>query len=403
MKILLINNFHYRKGGSETVYFNNARLLERAGHKVVFFSVERDENEPCPYSKYFISDTSKMPKLRGLRKYFYNNEVAKKLEQLIVDEKPDIAHAHLMWGYMAPAIFKVLKKYHIPLVHTVHDYRMVCPAYTFMTQGQICEECRGTKFYTCAVNRCSKGNLLMSTVMAAEMYYRNMFFNPCKNIQGLIYVSKFAKNIHEKYAPKMADIPNLVLYNATSAQSNITKGRSDYFLYFGRLSYEKGIDKLIDAAKELSWIHLKIVGTGPIEGELKKRTGISDRIEFLGYKKGQELCNLVANAQFVVVPSQWYENNPMTIVEAYSLKTPVIGSDLGGIPEIIKHGVTGLVFKHDSKDSLIHVLNTAHGLSKQGYFQMTESAYRFYETHFSEDGYAEKLVGFYEQVLGNKY
>lgn len=399
MKILLINNFHYHKGGSETVYFNNARLLQEIGHEVVSFSVNREENESSHFAKYFIKDTAKMSKVNGLIKYFYNREAARNIERLILEEKPDIAHAHLMWGCTAPAIFGVLKKYHIPLVHTVHDYRMVCPAYTFMTQGKICEECQGRKFYKCAKNRCSKGSLLMSAVMAMEMYFRNVFFSPVKNIQGLIYVSKFAKNIHEKYSPNFDNFDNMVLYNSTAKSIKGEKGRGDYFLYYGRLSYEKGIDKLIDAAKELPWMKLKIVGTGPIENELKSRVGISSRIEFLGYKKGQELYDIVGNAQFVVVPSQWYENNPMTIVEAYSFGTPVIGSDLGGIPEIIKNGSTGFIFKHDSRDSLIHALNSAKEISNQGYFQMLRNAYRFYETHFSEEGYAEKLVEFYMKIL----
>lgn len=399
MKILLINNFHYRKGGSETVYFNNAKLLKEAGHEIVFFSEVRDENEETLDSKYFISDTSQLGRVKGAMKYFYNREAAKKLAQLIVDEKPDIAHAHLMWGCTAPAIFGVLKKYHIPLVHTAHDYRMVCPAYTFMTQGKVCEECQGKHFYKCVKNRCSKGSLLMSTVMAMEMYFRNVFFSPVKNIQGFIYVSEFAKSIHEKYSPKLANVDNVVLYNSTAKSIKGEKSRGDYFLYYGRLSYEKGIDKLIDAAKELPWLKLKIVGTGPIENELKSRVGISSRIEFIGYKKGQELYDIVANAQFVVVPSQWYENNPMTIVEAYSFGTPVIGSDLGGIPEIIENGSTGFIFKHESRDSLIHALNSAKEISNQGYSQMSRNAYRFYETHFSEEGYTEKLVEFYMKIL----
>lgn len=399
MKILLINNFHYPKGGSETVYFNTARLLEQAGHEVCFFSVDREDNISTPYSKYFIADSSTMSKVKGLQKYFYNSEAAQKLEQLILAEKPDIAHAHLMWGCTAPAIFKVLKKYGIPLVHTVHDYRMVCPAYTFTSGGQICEECKGRYFYKCALKRCSKGSLLMSTVMAAEMYYRNTFFNPAKNIDGLIYVSQFAKEIHEKYAPSFTKVPSMVLYNCTQKQVFEGKGRGDYFLYFGRLSHEKGVEIVIDAFKELPSAKLKVVGTGPIESGLKQKAAGCDNIEFLGFKHGEELHNLIRNAQFVIVPSQWYENNPMTIVEAYSFGTPVIGSDLGGIPEIIKDEATGFVFKHGDTESLLHAIRTASNISNQAYFQMSSNAVRFYEQNFSEKGYAEKLVDFYKKVL----
>ena len=399
MKILLINNFHYPKGGSETVYFNTARLLERAGHEVCYFSVRRSENVDTSFSKYFIADNTKLSKAQGLLRYFYNSEAAQKLEELIQAEKPDIAHAHLMWGYIAPSIFKVLEKYCVPLVHTAHDYRMVCPAYLFTSGGQICEECQGRHFYKCAIKRCSKGNLLMSTVMAAEMYYRNTFYNPAKHIKGLIYVSQFSKDIHEKYAHQFKKIPSMVLYNCTQKQNSLEKGQGDYFLFFGRLSHEKGVELVIDAFKELPGTKLKVVGTGPIELELKQKATGCANIEFLGFKHGKELHNLIQNAQFVIVPSQCYENNPMTIVEAYSFGIPVIGSDLGGIPEIIKEGATGYVFKHGNTESLLHAIRTADSISKQTYIQMSGHAVRFYEQNFSENGYAEKLIGFYEKVL----
>lgn len=401
MKILLINNFHYQKGGSETVYFNNARLLEQAGHEVCFFSVDREENIETPFAKYFIADSSKMSKVTGLLKYFYNKEAEKNLEELILAERPDIAHAHLMWGCTAPSIFGILKKYRIPLVHTVHDYRMVCPAYTFKDGEHICEECRGKHFYKCAINRCNKGSLLMSTVMAAEMYYRNIFFNPSKNINGLIYVSNFAKMKHEEYAPRFRDIPSMVLYNCTQKQDNKVKGRGDYFLYFGRLSHEKGVEKVIEVFKNMPNIKLKVVGNGPIEPDLRQHASGCLNIEFLGFKKGEELHDLVRNAQFVIVPSQWYENNPMTIVEAYSFGTPIIGSDLGGIPEIIRDDITGFVFKHDSMDSLKHKIIAASEMSNQSYFNMSGNALKFYEDNFSEKGYSEKLLEFYNLVLDN--
>lgn len=402
MKILLINNFHYLKGGSETVYFNTARLLEQAGHSVVFFSVKRDENISTPFSKYFIEDSTKLSKPKFLLKYFYDRNAAKKLEELILAEKPDVAHAHLMWGCTAPAIFHVLKKYRIPLIHTVHDYRMVCPAYTFRSGFKTCEDCKGKYFYKCAIKRCNKGNFLMSVAMAAEMYYRNIFYNPTKNISGLIYVSNFARAIHEKYEPQFKDVPSMVLYNCTQVQNVQEKGRGNYFLYFGRLSHEKGVDLLIEVFKEMPGATLKVVGGGPEEGILKQKATGCSNIEFHGIKHGEELHGLIRNAQFVIVPSQWYENNPMTIVESYSFGTPVIGSDLGGIPEIIENNKTGMIFKHDSKDSLLHTIRTGGDMSNHAYFEMSKKAYGFYKMHFSEMEYAGKLIEFYKRVLDKR-
>ena len=399
MRVLLINNFFYRKGGSETVFFNTARLLEQAGHHVCFFSVDSEQSISIPYAKYFISDTSKTSKVKGLLSYFYNKEAATKLERLILAEKPDIAHSHLMWGCTAPAIFKVLKKHKIPLVHSVHDYRMICPAYTFTSGGTICEECNGKHFYKCATKRCSKGSLLMSTVMATEMYFRNIFYNPDKNIDGLIYVSSFAKNIHEKYAPGLNKVSSMVLYNCTQNQNLRANVKGNYYLYYGRLSHEKGVEMLIEAFKQLPQARLKIVGTGPIEEDLIQDAKGMNNIEFLGFKTGDELHQLVQGAQFVIVPSQWYENNPMTIVESYSFGTPVIGSDLGGIPEIIEDCKTGYVFNHSDLDSLVSTIKKSEGLCNENYNQMSERAVSFYKAFLSEENYAAKLVEFYNSVL----
>lgn len=202
MKILLIDVFHFIKGGAETVCYNTGKMLEENGHKVSYFSLEWDENWEGSFNKYF-------PKSKGTRKgpfrqffnlinYFYHFEAGRKIEKLIIDKKPDIAHIHLIWGQITPSILPVLKKYNIPVVFTVHDYRMVCPAYTFRNgYGVVCEACEGKYFYKCFINSCAKGDRLVSLVMMMEQYYRNIFFHPLKYINGLVYVSSFAKSLQE--------------------------------------------------------------------------------------------------------------------------------------------------------------------------------------------------------------
>ncbi|MGM9799877.1 MAG: glycosyltransferase family 4 protein [Muribaculaceae bacterium] len=403
MKILLINRFHYRKGGSEAVYFNTAELLRRAGHEVVFFSFVDEKNEDCEQAVFFVNGMERVSRLKGIRNYFYNSEARRNLELLIERERPDVAHVHLLWGGMSPSIFGVLKRHGIPLVHTAHDYRMVCPAYTFNCNGRICEECHGSSFYKCALKKCSKGNALESVMMAMEMYWRNAFFSPENNLAGIIYVSDFSRNKHLQYRRTLGNVLSMVLYNCTQEPDVDLTGhfRRDYFLFFGRLSYEKGVDRLIDVFERMPERKLKIVGTGPIEDGLKDEVasrGLKN-IEFIGYKAGRELKELVANASFVIVPSQCYENNPMTVIEAYSLQTPVIGSDLGGIPEIIDNGKTGFVFSHDDMNGLVKVIEDAAGLSDAEYRKMSLNARRFFDEHFSENGYAEKLVEFYKSVM----
>lgn len=403
MKILLINNFHYRKGGSEAVYFNTAQILRKNGHEVIFFSTEDANNEECEQSSFFIKQNNKISKIKGIVNYFYNVEAKRKLKQLIITERPDIAHVHLFWGGISPSIFGVLKRYGIPLVHTAHDYRMVCPAYAFKANnGKICEECQGKHFYKCIYNRCSKDSLIQSVVMAAEMYLRNTFFNPLKNIDGFIFVSNFSRDKHIQYSPGFANVRSMVLYNTSPENKQREEDHRDsYFLFFGRLSYEKGIKTLIAAAIAMPNIRLKIVGVGPMEDILKEMVNASDvdNIEFMGYKTGDELTQIVSNAYFVIVPSECYENNPMTIVESYSFGIPVIGSRIGGIPEIIEDDKTGWIFIPGDVNDLKNKIGQAHALNKNDYQQMSQCAKEFAQNNFEESDYYRKLLYFYNQIL----
>lgn len=396
MKVLLINNIFYRKGGSETVYFNTAELLMKHGHEVVFFSFKRPENIECEQSEYFPELGGK---IKQLKSYFWNAEAARQLEKLIVAERPDVAHVHLFWGLMSPSIFGVLKRHNVPLVHTVHDYRMVCPAYTFKNNaGEICEKCGGGKFMNCLKGRCAKGSLVQSVLMTAEMYLRNAKHHPVDNIAGFVFVSKFAQEKHLQYDRKFASARNIVLYNYTTPVLGRTEKKDDYYLYYGRLSYEKGIPTLLEEFSRHPELKLKVVGTGPIEAELKEKFA-QPNIEFVGYKSGEELFSLVRDARFVCVPSEWYENNPMTIVEAYSLGTPVIGSRIGGIPEIIAEGKTGYTFECSNLSDLEACIKKADSLTANEYETMANAAYKFYEQNFSEDHHYEGLIRFYEEVM----
>ena len=408
MKVLLIDVYNFNKGGAETVCFNTGKLLEEHGHQVVYFTLKWKENNPSPYSKYFpeSKETRRGPlrQVRNLVNYFYHFEAAKKLEQLIRDEKPDIAHIHLMWGQITPSIFPVLRRHHIPILLTVHDYRIVCPAYVFRDgRGRICEDCKGKYFYKCFTHTCCKGSKLMSAVMAAEQYFRNAFFNPAKYIDGFLYVSNFARDIQEKYMPAVKNTPNITLYNFSTsiAAQPKTMPKEKYFLFFGRLSREKGVRTLLEAFMDLPDCRLKVVGTGPKEEELRTfvRTNGMKNVEFLGYKRGKELQDLVAGAYFVIVPSECYENNPMTIIEAYSVGTPVIGAKIGGIPEIVVEGETGYQFvSGDSRDLKVQVVR-AVGLSADEYSKLSAGTLKFAHENLSLESYYPKLIAFYQRFL----
>lgn len=409
MKILQINVFNYKKGGSEAVYFNTTELLEQHGNEVINFTLKWLENYPSKYDDYFpeskITRTGLLKPLKDIAYYFYNAEAARNIEKLIEKEKPDIAQIHLLWGQITGSILPVLKRHNIPVIFTIHEYRIVCPAYTFRNgKGLVCEECQGKHFYKCVENKCCKNSYALSVMMAAEQYFRNQFLNPARYIDGLIYVSRFAKGKLEQYMPALKEKPNIVLYNLTDKidkEINKNTAQNKYFLFFGRLSYEKGVKTLITAFKDCSQSTLKIAGTGPLEEELKdfvKKNNISN-IEFLGYKSGEELKNLVKNAYFIVVPSEWYENNPMTIIEGYAAGVPVIGSDIGGIPEIIVKNKTGYLFSPGNVSGLVNVVETCESLSKEQYEELQHNALYFAYENFNKENYYPRLMNFYGQFV----
>lgn len=407
MKILLIDVYNYNKGGAEKVCFNTGDLLKKHGHEIVYFTLKWNNNNNSPYSTYFPESketrTGILRHVKNLINYFYHYEAARKIKQLIKAEQPDIAHIHLIWGQITPSILPILKANNIPIVFTVHDYRLVCPAYTFRDgKGHICEDCKGKFFYRCFTHTCTKNSKIMSAVMAMEMYFRNYFYYPLNYFDGLIYVSNFARNMHEKYMPLTKDIFNITLYNFSTQIIPYSKtvSKEKFFLFFGRLSYEKGIETLTNAFPRNSEYKLKIVGTGPLENKLKrdKDIGHLDNIEFLGYKQGNELANLVSEANFVIVPSEWYENNPMTIIEAYSVGTPVIGARIGGIPEIIIDGKTGFLFKSGDITSLKLVIEKANSLTHKEYSSMSQETINYAQEHFNPDNYYHKLIEFYNTI-----
>ncbi|WP_304301051.1 glycosyltransferase [Phocaeicola plebeius] len=407
MKILLIDVYHYNKGGAETVCFNTGKMLEDNGHEVIYFTLKWNKNLPSKFEKYFpeSKETRKglFRQVINLRNYFYYPDAAKKLEQLILNEKPDIAHIHLMWGQISPSIFPILKKYHIPIIFTVHDYRMVCPAYSFKDgKGRICEACTGKHFYRCFTHKCTKGSYFLSIFMAAEMYFRNKYFNPNNYIDGLLYVSDFARKKHEQYMPTFKNKPNIVLHNFSTSIADSGRYVSDkYFLFLGRLSEEKGIITLMNAMKENPKSRLKIVGSGPLEDKLKeyKKQNKLNNIEFLGYKSGEELTNLKKQAYFVIVPSEWYENNPMAIIESYAEGVPAIGSRIGGIPEIIEEGKTGYTFTPHNYKELAALIKNASNLTKDEYLTMSNNTIEFALKDMSKESYYNKLMPFYKHII----
>ncbi len=386
------------------MFYNTADLLRAAGHEVVLFGCEDDLNTEYQARTYTCRTWGHPGRFWEVEKYFNNEDAARRMDEVLEIEKPDLVHIHLFWGGITPSVIRVIHRHGIPVVHTVHDYRMVCPAYTFRNgKGEVCEKCIGGHFMECFRNRCSKGNAAYSFMMALEMKYRNRKWHPASELDGLIYVSEFARLKHEEADPLFRGCNSMVLYNCTNLSERYPVPAADegYYLYYGRLSYEKGVKTLLEAVSGLPGIRMKVVGTGPLEESLKNACPSSADIEFLGYRSGSELFELVRRARFVVVPSEWYENNPMTVVEAYSLGVPVIGSRIGGIPEIVQEGKTGFLFESGNASSLASVLTGTLALSDSDYSGLVHNARQFADLHFNPHLYYDRLIAFYERTVSS--
>ncbi len=352
MKILLVNKFHYIKGGSETYYFGLAELLKKYGHEVVFFSMKDKNNIQCEQEQYFVENIDFNQKMSPIKlistslKMLYSFEAKNKFEKLLKDEKPDIIHLNIFQSQLTGSIVDVAHKYHIPVVYTAHDLKSLCPNYQMLNHGDICEKCIHGNYTYCARTGCMKDSRLKSILATIEAYIYK-WNSTYKKLNLIITPSAFYKSKIEEAGIARCPIVHMANFLPGDTEYVYNENLGKYFLYFGRISREKGILTLIKAYAEAKTVKpLYIVGTGPIEEQVCKliqELHMEEKIKMLGFKKGKELKRIVANALCVCLPSEWYENGPYSIMEAQAVGKWVLVSDNGGLPELVEEGVTGYI------------------------------------------------------------
>ena len=413
MKILLINKYFYVKGGSETYYFGLKKMLETKGHETIDFSMNDERNYKSNYQKYFVSNVNyetenKFTKLKNGLKLINSNEAYKNLCKLIEDTNPDIAHVNLIYHQLTPSILHALKKYNIPIVFTSHDYKLICPNYKLFSNGEICTKCVGGNFINCAINKCHKDSLMFSTLLSIEAYFHK-FKKSYELIDKIICPSLFMKNQLLKGGfnkDKLIHIPNFLTSDFDGKVDIRVQKEKNALPPERRLSKEKGLDLLLDAVKEINDDYvLEIIGTGPEEEHLKNRVSEESikNVRFLGYQSGEELYNKISVSKTTIIPSTWHEVFGLTIIESYSAGTPVIGSNLGGIPENIKNNKTGFVFEHGNVESLKNTLIKILRMDKTSkeYKNMVNDCLVFKE-EFTMNKYYTELIKEYEKLIARK-
>lgn len=359
-RILLVNKFYYRRGGDCVCVLNLERLLRKNGHEVAIFAMDYPENDPTPWSRYFAANVTfqgtASEKLKMVRRTLGWDDINKSFSKILHDFKPDVVHLHNIHSYLSPGIAKAAKDYGATVVWTLHDYKLLCPSYLCLRNGSTCEKCLSHPVNV-LLHRCMKGSLPASAVAWMEAVRWNKK-NLQRRVDTFISPSRFLADLMKKggFSPdKITVLPNFL--DSKTITRDPSHPRQDYYCYVGRLSEEKGVRTLLKVAATMDK-EIRIAGDGPLLDSLKARYDGYSTIKFLGRIGPEEVNELLENARFSVVPSEWYENNPLSVIESLCAGTPVVGAQIGGIPELINDN-NGLTFRSGDETDLAQAINLA--------------------------------------------
>ncbi|MCQ2214298.1 MAG: glycosyltransferase [Bacteroidales bacterium] len=382
MKIVLVNKFYYRRGGDCIFTMNLEHLLKSNGHEVAIFAMDYPENQPSEWRKYWPKN---MSKLAALTRPFGDCEVIRKFSKLLDDFAPDVIHLNNIHTQLSPVVAEIAHERGIRVVWTLHDTKLVCPCYTCMRNGLWCTECFSDK--TAVIkHRCMPGSVPGAIIGWLEIVKWNrdrlekctdMFLPPSQFMKDTVVAGGYSS---EKFK---------VLCNFIDVEKvkNPSFSKGDYYVYLGRVNAVKGVRTLCKVASQLPY-NLVVIGDGELLDELKET--YRDNIEFLGQKNWDEFRPIIEGARFMVLPAEWSENNPLTIIESQSLGTPVLGSRIGGIPELIEENVNGMTFTsgdvEDLKEKIQNMWNATFD-----YDAIAKNAVDKY----SSKTYYEKLIDIY--------
>lgn len=398
MKILLSNKYYYARGGADIHSIELEKLLKDNGHEVAFFSMQHPLNQDTEFSEFFpkevdFNEKKNMDLISVFVRPFGSLEVRRKFTRLLESFRPDIVHFHNIHSQLSPVLAVLAHKRNIPVVWTVHDHKLLCPRYDCMRNGTPCELCFYNKLNVIKY-KCMKNSMIASVAAYIESCVWNKKLLS-RNTDLFLCPSLFLKNNMIKggfSSDQLVHLPNFIL---DEKLSTVETKRGDYYCYIGRLSEEKGIETLLKASMDLPQYRLEVIGTGPLEQKLLEKYK-ADHIHFLGYQKWEEISEILGKSRCMVFPSECYENNPLSIIESLCLGTPVIGSRIGGIPELINPGVTGLTYESgnvtDLRNKIIDLFNNSSALN---YSEIAESA----RSRFDSIIYYKNLIDIYNRFL----
>lgn len=417
--LLLINKFWHdkgRAGGVGRYVLQEEHDLRARGWDVVPFAVADADARPSPWDGHFVRardysrprwTTSTVGDAVSL---VWNREAARSLDRLLHEVRPDVAHLHNIYHHLSPSILPVLMRHGVPAVMTLHDLRLLCPAIHMLRRGRVCERCRGGRFHQAVLGRCVKDSTAASLLAAIETAHQTRRRLYLRAVSRFLCPSDFYRRKFVEWGypeDRLAHLPNFVDLEAWRPADPPDGGAPDGVLYFGRLSREKGLATLLEA--HARWARrradagdgaapvLRLAGEGPLEAELRRSAAAGDgRVEFLGSLTPDALRRELARARFTVLPSEWYENGPLALIESLAAGVPVVGADIGGIPEHLRDGREGVLFRAGDPAALAEALARADSLPPDARAQARRAA----ETRFSRKDHMDRLESILHDANG---
>jgi glycosyltransferase involved in cell wall biosynthesis len=407
MRILHINKYYYLRGGAERHMFQVMDVLRQHGHDVFPFATEDSRNVSTSWSNYFVSpiqfDPPNFRTLRHIGRIIYSPEAYRKTLHMIDTVKPDVAHVHLLYHHLSPAVLLALKKRKIPVVITLHDWQMLSPNYSFATLDHLYTVEDGKKLWHVVRERAIKGSVGMSllAVIAAYIHRRMKWFHT--HVDAYIAPTQFVKQMFVQSGfdeQKIVHIPHFCTPTKDGVVSTASTYKEPYVLYAGRLSWEKGIEQLIDVwiAKRISYT-LRIAGTGPLAKQLQEKVRMSgvQTIEFLGFVPPDVVLTHMTHAACVIAPSVIYETFGLSVIEAWAAGTAVFAHGIGSFVELVSDSSAGVLFSYERVDDFVATLDQFMA-NPQMWVNMGQAGQLLVQKKYSAEQYYASVMNVYQRV-----
>lgn len=407
MRILQVNKYVYRKGGAEGYLLDLADLQRTAGHEVALWGMQSVENEPrLPLADTFPTFIELDPPpggpaaLAAAARMVWSPQSRRGLASAIDKFRPDIIHAHNIYHQLSPSILAAARRAGVPVVMTLHDYKLACPSYQMLDHGRPCAACVGHSTLPAVRRRCKSGSLGGSSLLALESGIHRLT-NAYDSIAALISPSRFLADVMRRAGVpdhRLHVVPHFVLVDERGRPRT---PRAGGVVFAGRLSHEKGVDTLVRAAAQTPELTVHIAGDGPERSMLEALAATygANNVRFHGRLAKEELLDLVATTAAMVVPSRWYENQPMTILEAYAVGVPTIVTSMGGMPELVDDGVDGFIVPPDDPAALAAAMIKLAGDLDRATAMGRAGQEKLLGTH-SQDAHLKAVQDIYDAVIG---